>query len=176
MPSADSFVLQYILSLYIVATYYQNTPFWSLSAQFFSFFSLFINNRRYPEKPYSHVFSAVTWTISNNTMNHDIICSMCMKLCGLICFVYIHATPTWWIVTVIKQLVTWMKTKNYGTVCGNMPRIMWRMFFLISGFKRYRTPSTFTGRMLLPLFHHTHLFIQTFSLTLLLPILYLEIS
>lgn len=163
MPSADSFVLQYILSLYIVATYYQNTPFSSLSAQFFSFFSLFINNRRYPEKPYSHVFSAVTWTISNNTVNHDIICSTCMKWCGLICFIYIHATPTWWIVTVIKQLVTWMKTKNYGTVCGNIPRIMWRMFFLISGFKRYRTPSTFTGRMLLPPFpSHTPFYTNIF--------------
>ena len=31
-----------------------------LSAQFFSFFSLLINNRRYPEETYSRVFSAIT--------------------------------------------------------------------------------------------------------------------
>ena len=93
MPSTNSFVLQYILPLYIVTTYRQNLTFPSLSAQFFSFFSLFINNRRYPEEPYSRVFSVITWTTYKNTVNYDRRCSTRVKWCGSICFVYIHATP-----------------------------------------------------------------------------------
>ena len=93
MPSTNSFVFQYILPLYIVTTYRQNLTFPSLSAQFFSFFSLFINNRRYPEEPYSRVFSVITWTTYKNTVNYDRRCSTRVKWCGSICFVYIHATP-----------------------------------------------------------------------------------
>ena len=93
MPSTNSFVLQYILPLYIVTTYRLKLTFPSLSAQFFSFFSLFINNRRYPEEPYSRVFSVITWTTYKNTVNYDRRCSTRVKWCGSICFVYIHATP-----------------------------------------------------------------------------------
>ena len=84
-----------------------------VSAQFFSFFSLFINNRRYLEEPYGRVFSAITWTIFNNTVIHDKRCSTGVKWCGSIRFVYIYVTPTWRIAIVVKQLVTWVKTKNY---------------------------------------------------------------
>ena len=111
MPSTNSFVLQYILPLYIVTTYRLKLTFPSLSAQFFSFFSLFINNRRYPEEPYSRVFSVITWTTYKNTVNYDRRCSTRVKWCGSICFVYIHATPTWRIATVVKQLVTWVKPR-----------------------------------------------------------------